>query len=257
MDVPDSLNGNITEAVLDVVLLDTNVSLGDPEAFYDYSNGFEDLAIFNKEDSDYLNVIAPGREEAPDVTLTNPVDTTVANWYYYPSSSTYYMAAYEDLFPAKGDYDFNDLVVAYQVTVMSNASSEVVGIEGIEYLLARGAAYNHDWHLKINVPGGSGSFTANIFYSNGTSEVLYSDQFFSDVLDLNLFQNTKILFPPNFSEYTNTPQEAGFGLSPKVTYSISFTQPTPLSSIEEAPFDPYLFVKNGITRCSSFLALQK
>jgi hypothetical protein len=43
-------------ATIDIMLLKTNTSLGDPEAFYDYSNGFEDLAILNNTDSEFLDL---------------------------------------------------------------------------------------------------------------------------------------------------------------------------------------------------------
>ena len=39
---------NASSAKLQLVLLQTNEVLGDPEAFYDFSAGFEDLALVNK-----------------------------------------------------------------------------------------------------------------------------------------------------------------------------------------------------------------
>lgn len=48
------------------------------------------------------------------VVLTNPpveVDLmAVANWNYFPSADSYYVVGYEDLYPVKGDYDFNEEV---------------------------------------------------------------------------------------------------------------------------------------------------
>ena len=73
-----------TGAVLDILLLDTNTSLGDPEAFYDYSNGFEDLALVDTADAAFVDDYAAGRDEAPTVILTNPPSNTdplaVSTW---------------------------------------------------------------------------------------------------------------------------------------------------------------------------------
>ena len=36
---------------------------------------------------------------------------------YYPSMNDYYFVGFEDLYPTLGDYDFNDLVMAYRVAI--------------------------------------------------------------------------------------------------------------------------------------------
>ena len=139
-----------------IELLQTNDSLGDPEAFYDYSNGFEDLAILSAVDAAFLDDYAAGRDEAPTVILTNPPEVVdplaVVNWNYFPSATSYYLVGYEDLYPGVGDYDFNDLSVAYNVKFGLNNDNQVVTIQGAAYLLTRGAGYTHNWRLKIEIP---------------------------------------------------------------------------------------------------------
>ena len=92
-----------------------DVSLGDPEAFYDFSNGYEDIAIVTAEDAGYLDELEPGIVGAPLVLPEDTVATQDGGTAYYPSLTAYYIAAYEDMFPYRGDYDFNDLVVGYRV----------------------------------------------------------------------------------------------------------------------------------------------
>lgn len=108
---------SVTTATLNIVLLETNENLGDPETFYDFSNGSEELAILNQADSLFIDELAPGRDEAPVVELTyseNSSDLDVSSTLFYPSANDYYSIGYEDLYPSKGDYDFNDLIVAYK-----------------------------------------------------------------------------------------------------------------------------------------------
>lgn len=44
---------------------------------------------------------------------------------YFPSQSGWASYAFEDQWPAKGDYDLNDIVTAFRVTFISNASNQI------------------------------------------------------------------------------------------------------------------------------------
>lgn len=166
--VPDSLAG-VVSAVLRVRLLDPNVKLGDPEAFYDFTAGFEDLAILSPADARYLDTVLPleessFRSEAPAMELSPQGETTLASlepapappapltWLSRPGTSEFYLAAYEDLAPERGDYDFNDAVVAWRWRLGVNAQGLVERIEGEAWLVARGSTYRHAWTLDIPLP---------------------------------------------------------------------------------------------------------
>lgn len=161
--VPDSL-ADVTAATLQIVLLDVNKTLGDPESFYDYSGGFEDLALLTQQDAYYLNVTVKESTsfstQAPIVEpVTNIVSTDTAviiptptSWSYYPSSGTWYFVAYEDNYPQQGDYDFNDAVVAYRYKVGLDANGQALRVEIESYLIADGANYTLDWRLNMAVP---------------------------------------------------------------------------------------------------------
>lgn len=126
--VPDDI-GNADSAVLRVRFLDPNVKLGDPEAFYDFTAGFEDLALLSPQDAAYLDVVLPTettfRKEAPAMELSAQGTQTLADaqqapapaplaWLQQPAAGSYDTVAYEDLAPVRSDFDFNDLVVAYR-----------------------------------------------------------------------------------------------------------------------------------------------
>ena len=55
-----------------------------------------------------------------------PNDATRAYNVYSPSQGSYKTFAVEDLFPYKGDFDFNDLVVDYNIQSVTNADNEIV-----------------------------------------------------------------------------------------------------------------------------------
>ncbi|MGD9212668.1 MAG: LruC domain-containing protein, partial [Desulfobacteraceae bacterium] len=245
-DVNESLAG-ATDAKLIITLLDTDPSLGDPEAFYDFNNGFEDMAIFIKVDAEELTEVAAGRDEAPTVELTNPPPDTsgiIVSWIDFPSSNGYYWIAYEDLFPEKGDYDFNDLVVPYKVRFGLNDQSQVLAITGTAYLLARGASYDHDWHLRISLPAtASGSIQSTVSFPSGsTADPIQNEEPFEQTIDLIGFSATSEIFVDPEAIYVNTLTDRPFFTGPKLDFRADMTSPIDLADMDAAPFDPYLVV---------------
>jgi len=191
---------------LEITFLDTNVSLQDPEAFYDYSNGFEDVAIVTRSNANFLDEVAAGQAEAPLVLPEDTESSESGATIHYPSSSGYFIAAYEDLFPRRSDYDFNDLVVGYRVALGLNAAGEVISINGEGYLIARGASFNHDWHLRIPLPewsSGSGQYK---LYAPG--QILPAPRYpvslsVIGALDYSPFKKTRNLWTNEDSQYMN------------------------------------------------------
>jgi LruC domain-containing protein len=255
---------NASSATLQIGLLQTNEGMGDPEAFYDFSGGFEDLALLSKVDTSFIDDYDAGYEEAPMLVLTNPpveVDLmAVDTWNYFPTANTFYLVGYEDLYPAKGDYDFNDLTVAYQVKYGLNVDGDVVAIQGLAYLITRGSAYSHDWHLGIELPESAhGTLSCTTYFppdyiSRGFTTTLSQSCSsanpinISGSLDLLLFEDTLNLYrDPAGSLFVNTHSIPGnwnlrYYDGPKSEFRLDLASPTPMSSIMSAPFDPYLQV---------------
>jgi len=80
-----------------------------------------------------------------------PNDVNLAYLTFYPvNAAGFGSVAYEDLWPAKGDYDFNDLVVDYQLMVKSDAQSRVRFVDADLYARAVGAGINHGFGFEID-----------------------------------------------------------------------------------------------------------
>ncbi|MFM8333840.1 MAG: LruC domain-containing protein, partial [Candidatus Methylumidiphilus sp.] len=260
--INEALDGavKLAFASLAVEFMQTAVAKGDPEAFYDCTGEGERLALLNAADRQFIDKYAPGRQQAPATALTNPTPAAdpmeVVSWNSFPSGNTFYLVAYED--QAIGDYDFNDAVIGYQVKYGLNSDSQVVKIEGTAYLMAKGAAYTHDWHLRIGLPAAvqarvecKTALPANpqaTFACSGVNPVLSTGT--ADVL---AFQDTGKLFPnPLFTNYnkvfTNTlswPVEARAYLKgPKSVFTVTLSRPVDSAAISAAPFDPYLYVRD-------------
>ena len=253
-----SKNIHVVKATLNVQFKQTDTSKGDPESFYDYSGAPETVALLNSADTHYIDQYQSGGQQAPAKEATTPAPTidplAVNSWNYFPSANTYYIVAYEDLYPSQGDYDFNDLVVAYQVQYGLNSNNQVVKIAGTAYLLAKGAAYSHDWHLRIGLPSTvktSGTCSTSLAATPQTSFAFAGKGSInaSGTADVLMFADTGTLFPnTQFSDYrkvfANTLFGSAYLKAPKSTFSISLDQPVDANTIAAAPFDPYLYVRN-------------
>jgi len=225
-------------------LLDTNTKLGDPEAFYDFTAGYEDLAIVSYQDASYLDSLAIGRDLAPLVVLTDS-STNISSHVHYPSSTDYYLVAYEDNYPYKGDYDFNDLVVAYRISYGLTPEGKVKRIQGEGYLVARGGSYDHDWYLHISLPSqasGIGELIQYDPYQNQPRQGYPQSIELTGGLNIKVFDNilSQFYHPDYF--YANTLWYAGFTSGQKFHFSIDLDQSIALAKIEAAPFDPFLYV---------------
>lgn len=257
----DPAGRTATGAKLQVVLLQTNDDLGDPEAYYDFSAGFEDLALLNAEDTSYINTFGAGREEAPTVILTNPppvVDLqAVVNWNYFPSSSSFFVVGYEDLYPGKGDYDFNDLTVAYRLQYGLNVDGDVVAIQGLAYLITRGSAYSHDWRLAIGLPGNAGGNISCTLFPDYRNPAVSQDcvnvpaSHMGGELDIPVFNDTLLIFPdPAGSLFVNSqrlysaPWNLKFFPGPRAEFRLDLDVPVAPSGIQSAPYDPYIYVRD-------------
>ena len=84
----------------------------------------------------------------PDVSDDYPADPERAFNNYFPAPG-FGTLAYEDLWPAKGDYDFNDLVIDYRFKTVTNASNKVVEIFGTFTVKAFGAAYRNGFGFQL------------------------------------------------------------------------------------------------------------
>lgn len=77
-----------------------------------------------------------------------PDDPTRCFDNYYPPVGNGTLA-YEDLWPGKGDYDFNDLVCDYRFKTVTNASNKVVEIFGTFIIKAFGAGYQNGFAYQL------------------------------------------------------------------------------------------------------------
>ncbi|HQF28648.1 MAG TPA: LruC domain-containing protein [Bacteroidia bacterium] len=170
-----------------------------------------------------------------------PNDPNLAFNTYYPSSSTFGHIAFEDLWPFKGDYDMNDLIVGYKYILVKNASSEVVSIQTSVYVKAAGGSYQNGFGIELPISPSDVSMVIgeNLQegYINLNSNATEAGQNKAVIIP---FDNATNLAPRPVGYYINTQQGSPVVISDTIKVSVWLTHPIPSSVIGDAPFNPFL-----------------
>jgi LruC domain-containing protein len=170
---------------------------------------------------------------------------------YYPSKTTYGTLAFEDLWPSKGDYDFNDVVVDYRYNCITNASNNVISIDATFIVKATGAGFSNGFGFQIPdlLPGSVQSVTGTHLTETGLISTM------SNGLESNQSKATIIVFDnawKNFTNITGTNAEGYTGMNTvlngrrgtpdTLNIKIVLTQPVQLSVLGTPPYNPFIIV---------------
>lgn len=88
----------------------------------------------------------------PDYYDREPVNPAYAFSAFSPTATSMGTLVFEDFWPAKGDYDLNDMVVDYRVEERQNAANQIVQILIDLRLRAMGASFRNGLGFDLNVP---------------------------------------------------------------------------------------------------------
>jgi len=109
-------------------------------------NSLCDIAIIT------VTITPPGTDTDGDGCTDDvddyPNDPTRCFDNYFPANGNGTLA-YEDLWPAQGDYDFNDLVCDYRFKTVTNNNNKVVEIFGSFTIKAFGAAFHNGFGFQL------------------------------------------------------------------------------------------------------------
>lgn len=200
---------------------------------------------------DYDNVIVTGPvsdsdgDGVDDELDDYPNDPDRAFDVFYPNNEDFGTLAFEDLWPGKGDYDFNDLVIDYQFKQVLNGKNQMVEIFMDYQVRAIGASLINGFGIEI--PGTDPSDIASV---SGTN---YTESYIS--LNANGTEQSQenaviILFDNAFSMIDSPTGGFGVNVSPEAPYvepvmrqlTILFENPVSIRQTGFAPFNPFLIV---------------
>ena len=219
--------------------------------------GFEDLHRQSGSDEDFNDLIfyvtanpitAVETINIPRTTETaadSDNDGVVDNSDDYPNDPTkafnnyaYGSLAFEDMWPLRGDYDFNDLVVRYAINQMANGNGEIVQIDMDLEVRAVGAGFTNGLAFTFeNINASAIGSVSGQHFSSGSGSGAESGQTkhvicaFDDVYD---FLNRPI--GASFNTLSFKPTEE----TDTIHLSITFNTPQLPTNVGMAPFNAFI-----------------
>ncbi len=170
-----------------------------------------------------------------------PLDPTRAFNVYYPNQTDWGTFAFEDLWPGKGDYDFNDLILDYQFKSVLNASNELVEFFTDYSVRAIGASLTNGFAFMLpgnpsNVSTITGTNITENYLSlnaNGTEQNQPNTVIF-------LFDNAFTMIGTSGSSFINTVSGSAY-IEPD-TNQLYVSYINPIANPASAPYNPFIVV---------------
>lgn len=177
-----------------------------------------------------------------------PDDPTRAYDNYFPGKNQFVTLAFEDLWPSKGDYDLNDLVLDCNYWYITNAQNKVVDVKPKFYVRAAGATLKNGFGFQFDgvVPAAvqsvlitpSNTFQYN--YINLAANGVENNQEKAVVIAFDNYEN--VIHRAGGSFY-NTMNNGYYGISDTVYINLHFATPQSQSDVGAPPYNPFL-IKN-------------
>ncbi len=170
-----------------------------------------------------------------------PNDATRAFNVYYPNETDFGTFAFEDLWPGKGDYDFNDLILDYQFKSVLNSNNGLVEFYTDYSVRAIGATLINGFAFAIpgdptNVSSVTGTTITQSYLNinaNGTEQDQPNTVIF-------LFDNAFNMIGSSGSSFINTVQANEYVVP--VTYQLHVVFTDPVTNSGAAPYNPFIVV---------------
>ncbi|MFA5642024.1 MAG: LruC domain-containing protein [Bacteroidales bacterium] len=209
-----------------------------------YSSSFTNGALLTKEQT--INIPGTtcnqslGQIEPGTGVPTEPDPEFIT---YFPSQTGWGTYAFEDLWPIKGDYDLNDMVLKFRLAFTSNSSNKVTQIT-FDYIIAAvgaeknsGVAFQLDNVLASNVQSVTGqilgSGTPFSVTSNGTETGV-------NLAIIPVFNSAKDVV--DYPGFLNTDKSNSHIISPTNQIVVTFSDPVDQSQLTMESFNLFISV---------------
>jgi LruC domain-containing protein len=226
--------------------------------------GFEDLNRSTNSDNDFndavfymtsypanaiysnqVNNVNPGIDSdgdgVPDIHDDYPTDPNLAYNTHYPSANTFGHLAFEDLWPYRGDYDMNDLIVGYRFNTIQNAGNNVKKIKAKIYVKASGGSFRHGFGFELPFPPSFiQSVTGTLLTENYISLNANGTESGQSNTVVIAFDNSGSIAPRPAGYYVNTEPGSPVVVSDTINLDITLITPIPIANLGSAPFNSFL-----------------
>lgn len=185
-----------------------------------------------------------------DTSDEYPTDPTRAFNNYYPSETETATLAFEDLWPHKGDYDFNDMIVDYNFNQITNADNKVVAVEARLAVRSIGASYVNGFGIQFNTPAENVKSVTNQTLTEGIVKNLASGAESNQTKAVVIaFDNAFKLLPhAGNTSGVNTINGSEYVEPQTKTINIEFVNPVAFADFGTPPYNPFIFINRDRTK---------
>ncbi len=179
------------------------------------------------------------RDGVKDSLDAFPEDASRSFVQNYPENGGYHTLAFEDNWPAQGDYDMNDLVVQYRYEQVLDSRGFIKDIHGYYQVKARGAELHNAFSLEI--PGTRPADLASAHITRGNQRQSVSPETEQEYLVFPVIEDA--------TRFTEAPGCAFFNTLPhclnndpaEIKLELSFQQALDPFQVGQPPYNPFLF----------------
>lgn len=192
---------------------------------------------------DYTGEDADG-DGVPDQFDDYPDDTEKAFNNYFFNQGDFGTLAFEDLWPYKGDYDFNDAVIDYNFNQITNGSNEVTEIRATFVLRAHGAYYHNGFGFEIPITPSMVSSVEGIRITDSYINLLANQTEAGQTnATIIVWDDSYEILPPQGSSIgANTTPDVPFIVPDTLEITIRLNQSVALSEVGIPPYNPFIIV---------------
>lgn len=170
-----------------------------------------------------------------------PTDAKRAFSSYTPSKTTFGSLAYEDLWPSKGDYDFNDLVLNYQFQEVYDANNQVVEVKLKTVVKAVGASFKNGWGFELPIaPSAIKKVSGQSIKSNYVSLSANGTETGQSKAVIMVFDDAFNQIKRVGADFVNTMANQPYSQGDTLNVLVELN--SPISSLGTAPYNPFLVV---------------
>lgn len=194
-----------------------------PETAINYTN----LPTIIKNNDTDNDGVPDDRDEAPN-------DGSYSYTTHYPAQNTFYTVAFEDLWPSRGDYDMNDVVVEYNSTHYLNAQNNVVKVTDRIRPVWAGGTLGSGFGYQLGVPSSS---VASVTKTSTYNDPSFSYNISSNGTEAGQSKATIMVF-----DNINDLSLRASGEKPLFTMDINFNGAISPSTLTTPPYNPFIVI---------------
>jgi LruC domain-containing protein len=173
-----------------------------------------------------------------------PSDPARAFNIYYPDASSMSSIAFEDNWPGKGDYDFNDMVIDYQYKEVVNSSNQLVDLFADFKFMAAGATLLNGFGFEMGMAPGvissvSGTSLVDGYINTSANGTEANQSKACVIVTDNIFTQ---LSHPGSGIGVNTTPGSPYVEPSTLSLEIHTSSPVSLSAAGRPPYNPFMIV---------------